>query len=364
MISMRISAYVIAGLLLATTIAFAAKPIKVTDLPGSAYVVRCNPEGTWVAAWSVDGKGKYTLYAIDTAKGDKREVDTSTDPGGLCWIPNKNALYYCKGKAVSTKVGEQTVQYTQVTYHVYDVAKNASKKVPGSDLKDQLKTYIIDPVPADDGSKVFHMTIDRDLPSFNIYFPSSNVMTPMFVKAKVAADYDLSADGQTVYWPMTNSNNGNLTIAGWGFKKNNYNSLYEIKKDPSSGRAGFKVDSTKKQAVCLAQSKDDPALKAVVYSFTDPKNPQAIPVKLNAAEEVVMVDWKGRSGLLYMLVTRQDGNRTLYSVIEVNPVSGQRTVVLPDSTDEIRFVDYASRSGAYFYSAVAQGKSSRIIKLQ
>jgi hypothetical protein len=352
---------VVFALLLTATAALAAKPSKVADLNGSAYVVRCNPEGTWVATWATSSKGGFTLWVVDTAKGDKREVDSSADPGGLCWIPGRNALYYCKGKEVNSKVGGK---FTSVTYYLYDVAKNTSKKIPGAELKDQLNTYIIDPVAAEDGSKVFHMTIDRDLPSFNIYFPASNVISPMYVKAKVAADYDLSADGQTLYWPMTNSNNGHLTIAGWGFKQNYYNGLYEVKKDPATGRGGFKVDSTNKQAVTMATSSTDPSLKAVVYSYKDPKNPQAIPVKLNQSEEIVMLDWKGRSGLLYVVVVREQGGRALSSLIELNPATGGRTVILPDSTDEIRFVDYASRSGAYFYSAVVPGKGSRVVKVQ
>ncbi|MDQ3024143.1 MAG: hypothetical protein M3R04_07160 [bacterium] len=361
MLIFRAFAFAVTGLALCASSAYAAKASKVADLHGAAYVVRCNPEGTWAATWATTPKGGgYTLYVIDTAKGDKRQVDTCPDPGGLCWIPNRNVLYYCKGKPVSSQIAGK---FTSVTYFIYDVAKGTSKKVPGADLKDQLDTYIIDPVAAEDGSKIFHMTIDRDLPSFNIYFPGSNLISPMYVKAKVAADYDLSSDGQTLYWPMTEQS-GKLIIAGWGFKKNYYSGLYEIKKDPATGRAGFKVDSTNKQAVTMASSSTDSALKAVVYSFKDPKTPQAIPVKLNPNEDIVMLDWKGRTGLLYILVGREANDKRLYSVIELNPATGGRTVVLPDSSDEIQFVDYASRSGAYFYAAVIPNKGSRIVKVQ
>jgi len=362
--SLRVCILTLASLALCAAPALAAKATKLSDLPGKAYVVRCNPEGTWIAAWTEGGGGKsaYTLYAINAAKGDKREVDSSNDPGGMCWIPNRNMLFYCKGKAVDSQVAGK---FTAVTYWTFDTAKGTTKKIPGSDLKDELQTFIIDPVPADDGSKVFHLTITNNLPSFNIYFPASNVMTPMLVKAKIAADYDLSADGQTVYWPMTDNTNGDLVITGWGFKHHNYNALYEIAKDPATGRGGFKVDSTNKVAVTMATSKSDPALKAVVYSFKDPKNPVAIPVHLDPSENIKMVDWKGRTGLLYMVVGHETGKGTLYSIIEVNPTSGTRTVVLPDSTDEIQFADYAPRSSTYFYTAVdPRGKGTRVVKLQ
>jgi hypothetical protein len=351
----------IAFVLFATSVcAFAAgKPTKVADLQGKAYVVRCNPEGTWVATWSQGADKSYTLWAVDTAKGDKFEVDTSKNPGGMCWIPNRSELLYCSAKPVSFENG---VKYNSVTYFTWDVTKK--KKVRVSELKDDLETYIIDPVPAEDGSKVFHMTITEKKPSFNIFFPSGKgVMSPMLVNAKVAADYDLSADGQTVYWPMSEPDSGKLVITGWGFKKNFYSGMYQINKDPAKGRAGFKVDSINRQAVTMAQNEGDPALKAAVYSFKDPKNPVAIPVKLDPTEEIVMQDWKGRSGQLYMVVARTIGQKTLFSIIEVNPSSGQRTAVLPDSTDEIRFVDYASRTGNYFYSAVVPGKGTRIVKL-
>jgi hypothetical protein len=357
--SSRIAVLFAVTALLGPAAAWAAKPSKVADLPGEAYVVRCNPEGTWVATWAEQTKGNYTLFAIDASKGDKREVMQTEDPGGLTWIPGKNTLMYCKGKAVkSQKIGE----FTQVTYYLYDAAKNANKKI--TELKDDLKTYIFDPVAAEDGNKVFHLTIKDTYPSFNIYFPGSNTMSPMLAKARIGADYDLSSDGSLVYWPMTQEN-GNLVIAGWSLEKNNYKGLYEFKKDPASGRGGFKVDSPNRQAVSMATSEADPTLKAVVYSFKDPKNPQAIPVKLKAEEEIVMVDWKGRSGNLYMIIARGAGKGSLvYSIIEVNPTSGARTVVLPESSDEIRFVDYASRTGAYFYSAVLPGKGTRIVKLQ
>lgn len=359
MISLRIVTTMAIALLATTAGAIAAgKPTKVADLQGSAWVVRCNPEGTWVATWSQGADQTYTLWAVDTAKGDKFQVDTSKDPGGMCWIPNRSELFYCTAKAVSFESG---IKYNSVTYYTWDVTKK--KRVKVSDLKDDLKTYIIDPVPAEDGSKVFHMTITNKKPSFNIFFPSGKgIMSPMLVNAKVAADYDLSADGQTVYWPMSEES-GKLVITGWGFKKNFYSGMYQINKDPAKGRAGFKVDSINRQAVTMAQNEGDPALKAAVYSFKDPKNPIAIPVKLDPTEEIVMQDWKGRSGQLYMVVARSAGQKTLFSIIEVNPASSQRTAVLSDSTDEIRFVDYASRTGDYYYSAVVPGKGTRIVKL-
>jgi hypothetical protein len=359
MISLRIFTAITFALLLSlSSVSAAPKASKVTDLPGSAYVVRCNPEGTWVATWAANENTKdYTLWAVDTAKGDKFEVDKSKDPGGMCWVPNRNMLFYCSAKAVSFESG---VKYNAVTYYTWDVTNKKRSRV--SELKDDLKTYIIDPVPAEDGSRVFHLTITGNKPSFNTYFPSGKPpMMPMLVNAKVAADYDLSADGQTVYWPMSEES-GKLVITGWGFKKNFYSGMYQINKDPASARAGFKVDSVNKQAVTMAQNASDPALKAAVYSFKDPKNPVAIPVKLDPAEEIVMQDWKGRSGQLYMVVVRQVGQKNLYSIIEVNPANGNRTAVLPDATDEIRFVDYASRSGNYFFSAVTD-KGTRIVKL-
>jgi len=362
MISLRICTAIAIGLLLSTASALAAgKPTKVADLQGAGYVVRCNPEGTWVATWCEGADKNYTLWAVDTAKGDKFQVDTSTNPGGMCWIPNHGELFYCKGKSVSfSGTGDK---YTQVTYYVWDVTTKKAKKVPGSDLRDDLNTYIIDPVPAEDGSKVLHMTITEKKPSFNIYFPGGKgVMSPMLVNAKVAADYDLSADGQTVYWPMSEPS-GNLVITGWGFKKNFFSGMYEIKKDPATDRAGFKVDSVNRQAVTMAQNQSDPTLKAAVYNFKDPKNPVAIPVKLDQSEDIVMQDWKGRTGLLYMVVGREAGGRKLFSILEVNPANGARTPILPDSTDEIQFVDYASRSGNYFYSTVTVKGSTRIVKL-
>lgn len=342
----------------------AAKPSVITKIPGKAYVVRCNAEGTWLAAWSETAPRQYTLYAVGSAKGETREVVKADDPGGICWIPGKNQLLYCTGKAVSN----DRLSFTNVTYFLYDVAAGTSRKV--TDLKDSLETYIFDPIAADDGNKVFHLTVNSQLPSFNIYFPDSNTMSPLVApRARIAAEYDLSSDGSMIYWPMVFEDSGHLVIAGWNLEKNDYAQLFEYKKDPAEGRGGFKVDSPNRQAATMAMSSVDPALKAVVYSFQNPKDPQAIPVRLQAGEEVLMLDWKGRSGHLYMLVGRGGtagpvpGGST--SIIEVNPTNGNRTTLL-ETTDPVEFVDYANTAGTYFYSTVdPKGRGSTVLlKLQ
>jgi hypothetical protein len=336
--------------------AMAAKPSLVTKLTGEVYSIKSSFDGKWLATWVNDGKGEYVLYAVETTKGDRFEVDKSKDPGGICWIPGKNRLLYVKGFPVK---GEQ-LSFTRVSYFTYDTATQDSTKV--TEVSDFLQTYIIDPVAADDGRKAFHMTVNGGVPSFNIYLSEPKLLSPMSAKANIGSEYDLSSDGSTVFWPLNNADNGNFYIAGWSLENNKYNQLYEYPaiSDPAGSRAMFKVDSANRQAATLASNDKDPSLKACVYLFKDPKNPKVLPVKLNASEEIGMFDWKGRAGALWFLA--QDSASQDKIILEFDPFTKTRTEVLR-TRDPITSADYSPGGQCYYYSFMDKG-TSLLMKLK
>lgn len=339
--------------------ALAAKPSNIGKVPGKAYVVRVSPDGKWLATWSEMGKAQFTLYVVNLDKGDRKEVVKVADPGGLCWIPGKAQLLYSKGIAKNA-AGQS---YTSVTYVVYDAATGDTKSV--GELNDKLKSYQMDPIASEDGSMAFQMTWSTTgKPSFNIYFAREKTVKSLEAFANVAADYDLSSDGTMLAWYLHDTTNKTFNIATWNLELAGYKDLFEYSSavDPAENHLMFKLDMPHNQAATLAVSSKDPTLNACVYGFADPKNLTVVPIRLAANEEAVALDWKGRSGILYLLV--QNNKTKDYSIQEYDPVTRKATVLL-STKDPISYVDYAPGAQAYYYSVVNVSKKpeTALVKL-
>ncbi len=338
----------------------AAKPSQVAKIPGKAWIVRAS-DANMLACWSQQTDGKYKLYAIKADKGDPKEIATSADPGGMCWILGRNQLLYTTAKAVDNSVEK----YHDVTYFVYDPATGESRKL--SVVKDVLETYRFDPISSDDGKRAFHMTVGtRKLPSFNLYFPEGGQLLPRDVRANIGADYDLSSDGSTLYWSLEDTTGKSRSIVGWSFDANSYTELYQfpMAKDPSESSGLIKVNSPRKQAAMMAYSAKDPTLKLCVYSYADPKKLSISPVNLAAETDVLSYDWKGRSGVLYILYVTSEGTRKL---IEWD-VTSRKATALFETRDAVESVEYSVPAQTYYYSVVAEAKgknsSSIIMRLK
>ncbi|MCH7471962.1 hypothetical protein IIA79_03315 [bacterium] len=323
--------------------AHAASPSEVVKLPGRAYVVRAAPQSKWLAAWSEQSDGRYTLYVIDANNGNRQEVTTVDDPGGLCWIPNRESLFYCRG------VYSEKLESTRVYYYTYDAQTKASKKIV--ELNDIESTYQFDPIAAEDGSRVFHMTINtRSLPSFNVYLPGTGTMNQLEAGANIGADYDLSSDGKMLYWFLTDDD-GNLYFAGWDLEVNDetWNAKYPAAMDPVEDHALIKVHSPRQQIATIVFKEDEPQLQLCVYNFLNAAKPYVTPVYLDAGENALDFDWKGRSNILYVL-TRNE-NTSEFSILEIDPLTNSQTELLR-TKDEIVFVDYAPGSQTYYFTIV------------
>jgi hypothetical protein len=345
-----IAALALVGLIAALhTSALAAKAGTVGKLPGKAYVVKVTPDGKWLAAWSEMGKKKFTLFVVDLEKGDRKEVVTVDDPGGLCWLANKGELLYCKGLRKASKV-----PYTLVTYYVYKVKSGESKKV--GELNDLLQDYQADPISAEDGSLAFHLTLSPSrTPSFNIYFAAEGRIKSVEEGATISADYDLSSDGSKLAWFLHGKEAKHFAIALWDLEKVGYiEPLFEWvgAADPADNHMMLRLDMPHAQAATLAVSDSDKQLNACIYRFVDPKNLQVVPVKLAVGDEAFALDWKGRSGLLTLLVRNQGTKK--FSLQEFNPSTGVATRII-ESPDEINHFEYAATAQAYFYSVITQG---------
>jgi len=331
--------------LTAAQAAYAAKPSVVGKIPGSAFVLKADPSSSWVACWSAQADGKFKLMAVNGDNGDKLEVTTVDRPGGLCWIPGRGKLLYCKG------IYNDKLKNTKVVYAVYDLAaKKATNLIP--DLIDLKETYLLDPIASEDGKMVFILTINTiGLPSFNIYFPEANSLTSTTVSANIGSDFDLSSDGSKLYWYLHNPDNGNFNIVGWSFQDGSYSDLFEFTadRDPGDDHALFKLDSPRSWAATMVTNESDPTLQLCVYDFHDPQNLGIIPVRLPAGEDVMYFDWKGRSGTLYALCKNSKTGE--YSIHELEPLEGTRTELLRGK-EEITLVDYSPKAQCYFYSLV------------
>lgn len=337
--------------MLCLSAAWAAKPSIVTKINGEAYVLRSDPSSSWLATWSAQADGKFTLMVIDGEKGDRREVVTVDNPGGLCWIPSLNRLLYCKG------VYNDKLKNNNVVYYYYDIATAKSTKI--TDIVDALDTYQLDPIAAEDGSMVFLLTIDtRRVPSFNIYFPDANTLSRTPVDANIGSEYDLSSDGSKLFWYLRNPADESLNVIGWDFAANAYSDLFEFgaARDPADDHALFKVDSPHMQAATAVASETDPTLQLCVYSYKNSQNLGIVPIRLPAGEEVMYFDWKGRTGLLYALTKNTKSGE--YCIIEIEPLEGKRIELLR-GRDEITLVDYSPKTQTYFYSVVDSRNPSK-----
>ena len=346
--------------------ALAQKASDVTKVEGAAYVVRCDPASDWLAAWSLQPSGRYKLLVINGANGEVRSVTTSANssgewsyPGGLSWIPNHNRLLFTYG------IYNQVVNDYKVYYYTYDVATRETTKE--LQITDRLETYLFDPIPAEDGSRVFHMLIGPgDIPVFLTYLPDSGQLVPRDAVsqlgnvANIASEYDLSSDGNYVYWPLHNPDTGDYVIVGWDLNPENWvyreAYTYGASADPADDHAGIKIDSRHMQAAVFAMQENDPTLQLCIYNFQNTDSLYVLPIHLGATEQVQDFDWKGTANTLYMLVLNTATNK--YSIDEIDPAMGQRRTLYTSDT-EISFVDYAVSSKTYYFTEVENPDSSR-----
>jgi hypothetical protein len=124
--------------------------------------------------------------------------------------------------------------------------------------------------------------------------------------------------------------------------------------DPAEGHLLFKLDMPHKQAATLAISQSDPTLNACVYNFANPNKLSVVPVNLKPDEEALSLDWKGRSGILYMLVSNRKTKE--FSIQEYDPATRKATTLLTTKDPISETLEYAPGAQAYFYSIVTEGK--------
>jgi hypothetical protein len=333
------------------TPAFAAKVGTVARLEGQAYVVRAN-SSHYLACWSQLPNGKSRLYVIETNKGDVQTVATEDLPGGICWVPNRDQLLWCYGVYV------EPIKATRVYYMLYDIAAKDSTKIV--EVTDFTEDYQADMLAADDGSLIFHVTMDgNSMPSFNVYYPpgqghvaknsdsGKGTVQLLQADAKIGAQYDLSSDGAHVYWLLHNPDTGTMSIASWSINGGKYDGLYEYNKksDPADDHMFLKVDTTKHQAAAIVTSAKDPRLQLCLYMLD---KLSSMPIYLQPGEQVDYFDWKGRSGLLYALVSSGQGKQ--FSIEEIDPLTSKRTQ-LYSTTQQLYSVEYGPE-GNYFFTMV------------
>ena len=219
-----------AALLMAGS-AMAAKPSVVTRLEGDASVVNCTPRSNWLAAWNQVGN-EYKLIVINADNGEKREIFTADNPGGMCWIPGKDILLY------TFAYYQEKLKLNNVVYRTYNVSTKEDVKV--GNMKDTFEMFTLDPIAAEDGSKAMQMTINTEqLPSFNLYLSEVNQVVPRVARANIGSDYDLSSDGTMVYWHLHDADSGDFYIAEWSLEQGTYTNLYTFsnEKDPADDHA-------------------------------------------------------------------------------------------------------------------------------
>jgi len=335
--------------------ALAAKPSVVAKLGGRAYEVHAN-DTHWLACWAEQPDGKYKLMLIDSDKGNSTQLAVAGTPGGLCWVPRREELLYCTGAYV-----EQSKSW-HVTYYAFDVSSLKPKQAPESrkvtETTDLLETFQFNPLAADDGSKVFHMTLGvGSLPSFNTYVPETGRMELVQAAANIASDYDLSSDGTRLYWMMHDPGSGAMSIVEWSLDANGYSNLYTFPKTPEAGsdpkkaldpaddHTALRVDIPHRQAAALVTSEKNSRLQLCVYRLDDRS---AMPVFLYDDEQIESYDWKGRTGLIYALISNTKTKQ--YTIEEIDALTGKRTVLLQTS-DQVYCLDFGT-NGAYYYTVV------------
>lgn len=341
------------GVLLIGAPAQAAKTSVVTKLEGTATVVRATPYDQWLAVWVEYAYEEFALYAIDSGSGAAIEVTKSRHPGGMCWIPRQSPpqLFYCKGSPISE------LDITRVVYHVYDPIARESTKV--GEARDLLETYKLDPIAAEDGSVVFHYTLDQgvtaagegSVPMFIRYEASDREFYTAPANANIGSDYDLSSDGLILYWPLTKDETGDLYFVGWNLAAHDevWNSMYWAEKNPADGGGFIKVDAANERIAMLAGSGSQPRLQMCIYGWHGRELLPPIPVFLEAGEEILHYDWKGLTGKIYTVIHNE--NTGVFSIELLDPLTGLRDAYV-SGTDQIGYVDYAPGSSTYYYAVV------------
>jgi hypothetical protein len=332
----------------------------ITKLPGEGRMFHASADGSWVAGWVLQPDKTAKLIVINTNKGEKLEADASSLPGGMAWIPQLNLLYYCKAAY------SDVVKINKVTYYTYDPKNKVRKKV--GEVSDDQDTYVINPIAAEDGSKVFSLTIDPSLkfPTFNFFMTNQGKVKSPTKAANIGSTYDLSSDGNMLYWYLRNQKD-EMNLILWDMNKLSLAGVVEYPKtiDPAQHRGDLKVDAPHKQAAVLNYSEKNPAVQIVVYNFSNPKKPYAKPVSFDQGEEVLYFDWKGFSGVLYCIVDYQGSGEM--GIEEVDPVTGQRTAVYRGK-EPIESVDYVPTQQTYYFSLVerpgTQKAETRLIKVK
>lgn len=321
----------------------AAKPSVITKLEGDASVVRCTPRSNWLAAWNQVGND-YKLVVINADNGEKREIFTTANPGGLCWMPGTDILLY------TFAFYQEKLSLNNVIYRTYNVSTKEDIKV--GEMKDKFEMYRLDPIPSDDGTIALQMTINTEqLPSFNLFLTDVKQVVPRVARANIGSDYDLSSDGTLVYWHLHDEKTGDFFIAEWTLEEGTYKNLYTFKSDmdPAEDHALFKVDSANKQAATTVYSSTRPTLQLCVYNFANPESTQVITVDLKADEDLIYFDWKDRGNTIYALVF--DKKADVFKLLELEPYMGTRRELLSTS-DFISMVDYSSGKNMYYFSVL------------
>jgi hypothetical protein len=365
--------------LLGATAAWAASSV-VTSVQGVGTDVYAAPYSNWLAMWTeVPGEDEYQLLVINDDNGKVHPVTRSERPGGMCWIPEQNTLYFTKGSYIDD------AQSYIVTYYVYDPAtpdegpvkierlSDASLQVEEGAADEKPAAYMVDPVAATDGSVVFHMTIGEGLlPSFNVYYPWSDKFDQFPQRVKIGMDYDLSSDGSLVYWYLVNDpeaegenltilDDGDIGIVGFNLQDREIKSLvtYYSYTLPVDGGYFIRVDSQNQQVAFIAQSSLNDRIQMCLFRWDDVSAKKPIPVFLEEGDEILVYDWKGISGKIYAVVYNHLSAE--FTIEEINPLTSMREV-LHRTTDEIAFVSYNPGKETYYFAA-ADGGQTRIIRV-
>ena len=349
---------------LASPVAWAFKESTVTRIEGAAYVLRCSMDSSMLATWAEQADGRYQLVIIDGDNGDKRTVTTKGNkaglwktPGGICWIPETNKLLFTYG------IYNDLLDEYRVLYHIYDSKTKVSKKKV--QLIDKSLAFTFDPIAAEDGSRLLHLLFGPDyIPQIVTYFSadqpiiSREAVSQLGSLANISSEYDLGSDGSMVYWPLHNEQTGDYSIVGWDLSNWVYTESYTYgaSKDPADGHALIKVDTRHMQSAALVESASDPTLKMCIYNFADPNNLYILPVNLQAEEEIHHFEWKGHANTLYLLV--YNARTEKFSIREVDPLERKHRL-LYETSDEISFVDYSSRTKVYYFSVVDTSNPSK-----
>lgn len=357
-----VAAIIVVGLYF--QVAWAAKESTVTRIEGAAYVLRCSMDSSMLAAWAEQSDGRYKLVIIDGDNGNKRNVTTKgnkdglwANPGGICWVPDTSQLLFTYG------IYDDLLNQYRVYYYTYDHGTKVSTDL--QQLIDKSLAFTFDPIAAEDGSRIFHLLFGLDyVPQMVTYFGESEhiVSGPAVSKldtiANISSEYDLSSDGSMVYWPLHNDQTGDYSIVGWDLTNWVYRESYTYGAsiDPADGHALIKVDTRHMQAAALVESASDPTLKMCIYNFYDQNNLYILPVNLLAEEEIHHFEWKGHANTLYLLVYNSRTKK--FSIREVDPLERKHRV-LYETSDEISFVDYSSRTKVYYFSVVDTSKPDK-----